>query len=203
METEKVINRYSKTFRNELLREKFQNTDAAVHSFETRLKEMYASEAFLMHDVYPSTDTVKIYAVIAMCLELRSYGFSDDEIYQFLKAAFRKVSKIFDGLLSAIDLLPNCFEIAKKWNISDHEKRTKDGSITYGLFDVKPDSIEYRITDCAYIRMFEYYGIRPMCRIFCDTDTRSYEKLTKHVTFIRHSGMWNGNCCHDEVIRKK
>ena len=40
-------------------------------------------------------------------------------------------------------------------------------------------------------------------KIFCMTDTTSYENLTRHVTFIRHSDLSDGNACHDEIIRRE
>ena len=51
--------------------------------------------------------------------------------------------------------------------------------------------------------MFEAYGIRGLCKIFCMTDTTSYENLRHHVTFIRHSDLSDGDACHDEIIRRR
>jgi len=51
--------------------------------------------------------------------------------------------------------------------------------------------------------MFETYGIRSLCKIFCMTDTTSYENLRRHVTFIRHSDLSDGDTCHDEIIRRR
>ena len=53
-----------------------------------------------------------------------------------------------------------------------------------------------------YVEMFKTFGIRSLCKIFCMTDTTYYENLPKHVRFIRHSDLSDGNCCHDEVIDK-
>ena len=50
--------------------------------------------------------------------------------------------------------------------------------------------------------MFERYGIRPLCKIFCLTDEFAYAQLPRHVRFIRHSDLSDGVCCHDEIIRK-
>ena len=52
-----------------------------------------------------------------------------------------------------------------------------------------------------YVAMFEYYGIREYCKIFCMSDTQAYANLTKHIKFVRHSDLSDGPCCHDEVIR--
>ena len=47
-------------------------------------------------------------------------------------------------LKGAIGLLPNCYAIARRWNIDDHEKRLAEGSINYDLFEVCEHSIGYR-----------------------------------------------------------
>lgn len=35
------------------------------------------------------------------------------------------------------------------------------------------------------------------------TDTTSYDNLPKHVRFIRHLDLSDGDCCHDEMIDKR
>lgn len=116
---------------------------------------------------------------------------------------FVRRRNFFRRIIRAIDLLPNSFSIAKKWNISDHDRRVRDGSITYDRFDVGEDRIEYRISRCVYVEMFETWSIRSLCKIFCMTDTTSYENLRRHVTFIRHSDLSDGDACHDEIIRRR
>ncbi len=164
---------------------------------------MYATERFKAHSVYPTTNAIHVYAVIAMCLELKALGLTDAEIIGAVNDGFARRRNFFRRLIRLIDLLPNSFSIAKKWNISDHDKRIKDGSITYDRFDVGQDRIEYSISKCVYVEMFETYGIRSLCRIFCMTDTTSYENLRRHVTFIRHSDLSDGEACHDEIIRRR
>lgn len=53
----------------------------------------------------------------------------------------------------------NTYQIAKKWNINDHNNRVKDGSITYDYFEASDKKVEYRISKCHNIEMFQYYGI--------------------------------------------
>lgn len=163
---------------------------------------MYASDLFKEHNIYPTMNVVHIYDVIAMCLELKKAGLSESAIIDSINRGFGSRRKFFNNLIRLIDLLPNSFEIAKKWNINDHEKRVKDGSITYDVFAVTNDKVEYIISKCMYVEIFESYGIRSLCRIFCMTDETAYGGLTRHVEFIRHSDLSNGDCCHDEVIRR-
>lgn len=127
----------------------------------------------------------------------------DPRIIEIVNAGFSARRNFYKRLIRAIDLLPNAYRIAHKWNISDHEKRVEDGSLTYDYFNVAEDKIEYCISRCIYVQMFEHYGIRPLCKIFCMTDTTAYENLPKHVVFIRHSDLSDGPCCHDEVMDKR
>ena len=126
----------------------------------------------------------------------------DAQIINAVDKGFEKRRSMFKKIIAFINILPNSFNIARKWNINDHAKRVDDKSITYDYFNVSKDKVEYRISKCMYVEMFERYGIRPLCRIFCMTDEFSYAGLTKHVKYIRHSELATGNTCWDEVIRK-
>lgn len=200
--TEKDISRFTRLYRNALKAQGLSSVDEKTENYIARLREMYASQQFKEHNIYPTMDVRTIYAVIAMCLELRRFGLSNDEIIAFSEVAFSRRRAFFDRLIRLIDLLPNSFRIVKKWNISDHAKRVVDHSITYDYFNVTEDSVTYRISKCMYVEMFESYGIRELCKIFCDTDVRAYRGLTRHVRFIRHSDLSHGDCCCDEVHQK-
>ena len=199
---DKKIKSYKKIYRKALEKAGLEDIDAKVEAFAARLSEMYASDNFKKHNVYPSTSTPHVYAVIAMCLELKEFGFSGSEIMDIVNSGFEARRAFFNVIIAIINTLPNSFDIARKWNIGDHEKRVTDGSITYDYFNVTRDKVEYSISKCMYVEMFETYGIRPLCKIFCNTDTRAYSGLTRHVKFIRHSDLSGGPACYDEVIRK-
>ena len=200
---EKLVKKYAQIYRVALNANNFSDIDLRVKSYEQRLKKMYASNAFVVHNVYPTMDVTKIYAVIAMCLELKKENLSNTEIIDVVNSGFMKLKKMLATVEKVIDILPNTYQIAKKWNISDHENRVEDGSITYDYFNVTEGKIEYCISKCMYIEMFEYYGIRSLCKIFCLTDEAAYANLTRHVKFIRHSDLSDSTCCHDEVWDKK
>ena len=200
---EKTIRKYGKVYRKALSFRHFREIDAKTAAYEARLRKMYASDGFRAHSIYPTTNAAQVYAIIAMCLELKALDMTDAEIIETVNQGFARRRSFFRRIIRAIDLLPNSFSIAKKWNIQDHDRRVKDGSLTYDRFDVGEDRIEYRISKCVYIEMFEAYGIRRLCRIFCMTDTTSYENLRRHVIFIRHSDLSDGDACHDETIRRR
>lgn len=200
---DKTIKNYAKIYKKALGQVKVENIDAEIDSYKKRLGEMYASEDFKRYSVYPTTNAVHVFAVIAMCLGLKCFNMSDRDIINTINSGFSARRNFFKRLLRCIDMMPNAYQIAKKWNVSDHEKREKDGSLTYDYFNVSDGKIEYIISKCVYIEMFELYGIRSLCKIFCMTDTTSYENLQKHVKFIRHSDLSDGSCCHDEIINRQ
>ena len=198
----KMIKKYSKIYKVALKENDFSDIDEKIKSYKQRLEEMYNSPMFEKHNVYPTMNVTKIYAIIAMCLELKKEKLSDKEIIDIINSGFEKLRGIVKIIAKVINLLPNTYQIAKNWNINDYNNRVKDGSITYDYFNASDEKVEYRISKCMYIEMFEYYGIRSLCKIFCLTDETAYANIPKHVTFIRHSDLSNGECCHDEVINK-
>ena len=203
MEMAKTVKKYGNIYGKILVKGNFPNPDRKQEAYEKRLTEMYASKKYAEHNIYPTTNAEYIYAIIAMCLELKESGLSDIEIIDAVNSGFSRRRNFFKYLIRCIDLLPNSYQIAEKWNISDHDKRVKDGSISYNQFDVSDGRIEYNISRCAYVEMFETYGIRSLCKIFCMTDTTAYNNLRKHVEFIRYSDLSDGDCCHDIIMDKR
>ncbi len=200
---DKVIERYTRTYRRGLEAREFEDVDGMVTAYRERLRQMYASEAFGEHDAYPSMSVEHVYAVIAMCLELRERGLVDEQVIDTVNACFAARRRFFDVLVRVIDLLPMSYRIAERWNVGDHAKRVADGSITYDSFEVGDGKVEYRISHCMYVEMFERYGIRGLCKIFCMTDERAYAGLARHVRFVRHSDLSDGDCCHDEIMDRR
>ncbi len=202
LDTEKAIKTYRKNYREAMEIAGFDDIAGKMTAFEKRLRELYASKDFRKHNIYPTTNATYIYAVIAICLEVKSFGYSDKETIEIVNRGFEKRRNFFKRIIAVINTLPNSFDIVRKWNINDHAKRVKDGSITYDYFNVAKDKVEYSISKCMYVEMFKTYGIHGLCKIFCKTDEFAYSHLPKHVKFVRHSDLSDGPACHDEVIRK-
>ena len=200
MKMDKRVAKYTKSYKKELAARHYSDADGMSARYARRLEEMYDSDIYREHNIYPTMNVELIYSVIAMCLELREYGLSDDEIIDFCNGTAEKRRKFFDALAKTVNILPNSYKITEKWNIGDHKKRLKDRSITYDIFQISDGKIEYNISKCMYVEMFEYYGIRGLCKIFCTTDERIYALIPKHVRFVRHSDLSDGDCCHDEIF---
>ncbi|MCM1557031.1 MAG: L-2-amino-thiazoline-4-carboxylic acid hydrolase [Anaeroplasma bactoclasticum] len=200
---EKEIKNYVKLYKNALKKKGFPDAKQKASDYENKFRKMLASEAYKQHDVYPTIHTPKIYAVIAMCLMLKEYNLSNDEILDFLDFAFRKAKRAFNFLSAILNVLPNSYKIAKKWNNSDHEKRVVDKSCIYDYFSATDEKIEYKVSKCMYVEMFDYYGIRELCKFFCKTDERIYANLPHNIKYIRHSELATGDVCHDEIINRR
>lgn len=201
-EIEKNIKSYSKYYKSLLSNEGIKGIDQRMTSYEKRLADMYNSDGFRAHNIYPSTNVSFVYAVIAMCLELKAMGYTDDRIIPAVEKSMESRWNAFVRIIKFIDLFPFSFPVVRIWNKSDHADRIKDGSITYDSFTLEKDKIEYHICKCMYVEMFEHYGIRPLCKIFCNTDRIMYSGLTRHVNFVRHSDLSDGDACFDEIFRK-
>ena len=128
---EKPIRQYSRLYQKALEKQGVSGAEVKTGQYEKRLREIFASPQFQKHNVYPTMNVPLIYAVIGMCLELRDSGLSDNEIMAFTDVVFAGRRRFFDGLIRIINLLPDSFQIARKWNIGDHAKRVQDHSITY------------------------------------------------------------------------
>ena len=201
-EIDKKLKSYAKYYRKLLENEGIGNADERMTLYEIRLRNMYNSEEFTKHNIYPSTNVSFVYAIIAMCLELKDAGYTDDRIIPMVEKSMEGRWSVFVKILKFIDLFPFCFSVVRMWNRSDHADRVKDSSITYDDFTLGKNKIEYNICKCMYVEMFAHYGIRPLCKIFCNTDLIAYSGLTRHVKFVRHSDLSDGDACFDEIFRK-
>lgn len=201
-EIDKKLKSYAKYYRKLLENEEIGNADERMTLYEIRLRNMYNSEEFTKHNIYPSTNVSFVYAIIAMCLELKDAGYTDDRIIPMVEKSMEGRWSAFVKILKFIDLFPFCFSVVRMWNRSDHADRVKDSSITYDDFTLGKNKIEYNICKCMYVEMFAHYGIRPLCKIFCNTDLIAYSGLTRHVKFVRHSDLSDGDACFDEIFRK-
>ncbi len=198
----KDIEKYTTIFYDALRRKNIKDAEEVTRRYTKKLNQMYHSEQFKSHNVYPSLDTKKIYAVIAMCLILKDMQFEKDQIIDFVNDTFRKPQKLVRILSNIIDVFPWAYRFVEKYHITGHNKALQDGSITYELFQVDYGRIEYRISKCMYLEMFRYYGIRELCKVFCLTDGQVYSGMHKHVKFTRYSDLADGDICHDVITRK-
>ena len=114
---EKIVKKYAKIYRNALKDNNFSDIDKRTEFYEQRLGKMYNSQEFAKHNIYSTMNVEKIYAVIAMCLELKKENLSDKEIIDIVNSGFERLRKIVKIIAKVINILPNTYHIAKKWNM--------------------------------------------------------------------------------------
>lgn len=68
---EKLIRQNSRLYQKALEKQGFPGPEVRTGQYEKRLREMLTSPQFQKHNVYPTMNVPLIYAVIAMCMELR------------------------------------------------------------------------------------------------------------------------------------
>ena len=107
METAKTVKKYGSTYRKILAALNDPDPDRKQEAYEKRLTEMYNSEKYAEHNIYPTTNAEYIYAIIALCLELKGSGLSDKEIIDTVNSGFSGRRNFFKYLIRCIDLLPN------------------------------------------------------------------------------------------------
>jgi hypothetical protein len=73
MDIAKTVKKYGKMYRKILVIGKYPDAEVKQEVYEKRLGKMYASEKFAHYNIYPTTDAEYIYAIIAMCLELKGF----------------------------------------------------------------------------------------------------------------------------------
>ena len=90
MNIAKTVKKYGKIYRRILVIGSYPDPDLKQEAYEKRLTEMYASEKYAEHNIYPSTNTEYVYAIIGMCLELKGLGLSDKEIIDIINSGFSR-----------------------------------------------------------------------------------------------------------------
>ena len=103
----KEINKYARLYRKALKKQKDADAAAKTEKYKKRLAVMVSSEIYRRHNVFPSMNIDLIYAVVAMCLELKEQGLSDREIMDFSDVVFKARRQMFAALEKLVDLLPN------------------------------------------------------------------------------------------------
>lgn len=110
-ELDRKVKSFSKYYRNILLNEGINDVVPKMNSYESRLREMYSSAQFAAHSVYPSMNVPFVYAVIAMCLELKDAGYTDDRMIPAVEKGMASRWNAFVGILKFIDRFPFTFPI--------------------------------------------------------------------------------------------
>lgn len=201
MKKEKAAAKYAAMYANELAQNWSRNYDDAYSKYYDKYLALVTSEDYESFDREhgKNISLPKIYAALATCFVSTDYGFSFEDsknvFYGMAKPAWDRASKA----INFIERLPGGFWLFTHLLYRFNE--SYGSSIQYSQNQLGKDKYEYVISKCAYIEIFEYYGIRNFCKVMCDSDIGVMGKACKHAKFVRYHDMTQADTCHDAVVR--
>lgn len=195
----KAANRYTKLFVAAMKEIGRSDSEILGETFKTKYLAYLNSKEFDEFSRYKTISLEKVYCAIThakICLEL---GYSQEEAQRIWEEVLtKKFKKLYRGICSFVDLLPGGYKIVAGLLYKDAKERIAEDCLTYEKLMYTDQKLEYIITRCAYVEIFEYYGIRQFCKVFCNSDL-CMEVLHKRAKFVRHFDLVDGPYCHDEI----
>jgi len=203
MKKEKAAAKYATMYANELAQNRGQNYDEAYSQYYDKYLALVTSEDYERFDKEhgKNVDLLKIYAALAVYFVSTDFGCSFEDCKSIYYGMARPIWNKAAKLINFIERLPGGF-----WLFTHllHKFNARAGSsIPYSLNQLEKDKYEYVFSKCAYIEIFEHYGIRRFCKVMCDSDIGVMGGACKHAKFIRYHDMTEADTCHNAVIRVK
>lgn len=197
----KWMNQYSKLFAKAMKKIGREDYKKLEHMYRNRYMNHLCSKEFEEYLKYTSMTLELIYAAITfaqICLEI---GLTLEEAQEIWEEHIAKSKRnMLRMVIVIVDSMSRGYEKVVDFLKNDANIHMKDESLTYELLESDGKKLEYKITRCAYAEIFEAYGIRRFCKVFCNNDL-CLCAMQKKAKFIRHSDLIDGDCCHDELIK--
>lgn len=201
MKKEKIAAKYTKMFAKEMKHWTHENVYNEFYEYYLSLLNSNKYDEYFKSYKHVPTD-VTLFAV-AVSLYTKNKGYKYEETLAIFSCIAHKKRSFFRRLLNFIERLPLKFKtflkLYKKVQIEPYDAN----EIKYEFVNEYEDKFEYKIKECAFIKIFDDFGIRKYCKILCDSDVDILGGMHKHVKFIRHEDLSTGNSCHDEVVKVK
>ena len=196
---EKLARKYVKLFCNSM-KKAGKYTPSLYEEYRSLYLDLTSSAEYKEFSKYETMGIDKVYAAITHAKLCKEKGISLDEAREIWeKYTAKNIRKIFRTVCKVIDILPNGYKIVSEWLYKDAQERIAENCLTYEMLAYNSQKLEYKITHCMYAEIFERYGIKSFCKVFCDNDL-CMSVMHRKAKFIRHSNLVDGHFCHDEVI---
>lgn len=197
----KFVNKYAKLFLKTMEEIGREDSQTLYETFRTRYINYLNSKEFIEFSRYKTISLEKVYCAITFAKICTESGYSLDEAQEIWEEVLTKeLKRKINNIFKVIDNLPHCYKIVSGLLYKDAKERIAENCLTYELLEYNKEKLEYKISRCAYVEIFEYYGIKQFCKVFCNNDL-CMNTLHKRAKFIRHSDLVDGKCCHDEIIK--
>ena len=197
----KWMTQYSKLFAKAM--KKFGRKDyrKLENLFRNRYMDYLCSEEFEVYKKYGSITLERVYAAITHALICLEIGISLEEAKRIWEEMIEQADKkraLF--LCKLVDKLKNGYQIVANYLDKEARKHKADESMTFEILKSGDDKSEFKVTSCVYIEIFERYGIREFCKVFCN-NIHCLDVLHESARFTRHSNLLDGDCCHLELTK--
>ena len=203
MNKKRCVNKYSKLFADTMRQYNRNDTEKLYDEFKTRYLAHLNSKKFKEFSKYKTMRLEKVYCAITFAQICTELGYSLDEAQKIWEETLtKKVKKLANNLCKFVDNLPNSYKIITSLLYKESQNRISENCLTFEVLKCNKEKLEYKISRCAYVEIFEYYGIKKFCKVFCNNDL-CMNAFNKRAKFIRYSDLVDGNCCHDEIVNVK
>ena len=197
----KWMTQYSKLFAKAMKKIGRKDFRKLENLFRNRYMDYLCSEEFEEYKKYGSITLEKVYAAITHALICLEIGISLEEsqrIWEEMIEEAEKKKALF--LCKLVDKLKNGYRIVANYLDKEVRKHKADESMTFEILKTSENQAEFKVTRCAYLEIFECYGIREFCKVFCN-NIRCLEVLKESARFTRYSNLLDGDCCHVELTK--
>ena len=167
--------------------------------FRNRYMDYLCSEKFEEYKKYGSIELEKVYAAITHALICLENGISLGEAFRIWEEMIvqeEKKKAVF--LCTLVDKLKNGYKLVANHLDKEARKHKADESMTFEILKTTDEKAEFKVTHCMYLEIFESYGIRDFCKVFCN-QTQCLERMHKSLKLTRYSNLLDGDSCYVEL----
>lgn len=203
MAKEKSAKAYAKLYADVLAKNYGKDREKAYSKFYDKYMELVTSEDYEQFDREHGKNVplLKIYVGLAVYFVSTDFGYSFEECENIYYAMAKPIWDKSSKLVNFIEGLPHGFWLFT--HLLDKLEKGYEPSVVHSKSEFSKDKYEYVITKCAYIDIFEHYGIRKFCKVFCDSDIGVMGGMCKHAKYVRYHDMTEADTCHNAVVRVK
>jgi len=192
----KWMTQFSKLFAKAMKKIGRSDYKKLENMYRNRYMDYLCSDEYEEYREHGSIELEIVYAAIAhtkICLEI---GIALEEAMriweEMMIASERKNRRM---LCSLIDNLKNGYKMAANHLEKEARKHKADESMTFEVLKRDEEKLEVKISRCVYVEIFEAYGLRELCRVFCN-NIHCLDAMEKSAKFEKYSSLLDGECCH-------
>ena len=197
----KWMTEYSRLFAKAMKKSGRSDYKALESKFRNKYMDLVSSDEYSQYERYGSITLERVYAAITHALICLEAGISLEESKQIweemIESEKKKRSRVMCGL---VDKLNRGYKMVANYLDKEARKHQNDGSLTFEILKTGEEKAEYKVTHCVCLEIFEHYGIREFCKVFCN-NIHCLEVMQKNAKFTSYSDLVDGEYCRVELTK--